>query len=108
MALIYCCSFNVDAITPGTGWWNASESGRGFSIEQQGKEIFFATYLYDSAGKPTWFSAVLTENGNHDFTGILQQFKNGQTLHDSYQAPVILDLDEGKSLYLFQTVVMAN
>jgi|GEM_PF-1220229 len=89
------------SITPETGWWwstkdkaaedavsksgqEAKTSKSGYTIEQQGKTIFFATYLYDADGRPTWFSAVLNrkENSEVEYTGDLQEFQNGMTLTD--------------------------
>ncbi|MCH9697286.1 MAG: cytochrome c [Gammaproteobacteria bacterium] len=80
---IYC---QIGFASPQTGWWwNEAESGRGFSIEQQGNTIFFAAYLYDDSGNPTWFSAVLTEVSEDRFEGFLQQFSGGQTLTGNFQ-----------------------
>ena len=73
---------------PETGWWwNEDQSGRGYSIEQQGSTIFFAAYLYSESGFPTWFIAALTKEGDNGFKGKLEEFANGQTLLGSYQAP---------------------
>jgi hypothetical protein len=36
-------------------FWNANESGWGMSVTQHGSMIFSAWYVYDSAGKPTWY-----------------------------------------------------
>jgi len=93
------CSYTqtVFASDPESGWWwNANESGRGFSIEKQGNNIFFATYLYDDSGNPTWYTALLRKDSNQGFIGNLQQFKDGQTLFGSYQAPSILDENAGE------------
>jgi hypothetical protein len=38
-------------------WWNASESGWGLAIAQQYGVMFLAWFVYDSAGKPTWYVA---------------------------------------------------
>ncbi|MEE9345008.1 MAG: hypothetical protein V3U88_05320 [Methylococcales bacterium] len=54
--LLLACNFyqSVNAHDPDTGWWwNANESGRGFSIEKQADKIFLAAYLYDDSGNPT-------------------------------------------------------
>lgn len=41
--------------TPMTGlWWNASESGWGMSLTQQGSTVFAAWYTYDQSGAPSW------------------------------------------------------
>ena len=54
--------FNVPVTSPPAVdytdlWWNASESGWGMAITQQYGNIFLAWYVYDSAGKPTWYVA---------------------------------------------------
>jgi YVTN family beta-propeller protein len=36
-------------------WWNPNESGWGLAITQQYNIMFLAWYVYDGAGKPTWF-----------------------------------------------------
>jgi hypothetical protein len=42
--------------SPYTGlFWNANESGWGMSVTQHGSMIFVAWYVYDAAGKPTWY-----------------------------------------------------
>ncbi len=68
-------------------WWNPAESGRGFSIEQQGNSIFYAAYLYDDSGSNAWYTALLTKNAAGVFTGTMNQFSEGQTLLGTYQAP---------------------
>ncbi|HFD12544.1 MAG TPA: hypothetical protein ENJ32_08770, partial [Crenotrichaceae bacterium] len=76
-------------------WWNSDESGRGFIIDRQGDTIFFAAFLYEDSGLPTWFSAILNKDTQQDFSGILQQFQGGQTLTGSYQAPILLEDNAG-------------
>lgn len=38
-------------------WWNPNESGWGLAITQQASVMFVVWYVYDSAGKPTWYVA---------------------------------------------------
>ncbi len=38
-------------------WWNPNESGWGMAIAQQSGNMFLAWYVYDSAGKATWYVA---------------------------------------------------
>ena len=57
-------------------WWaGEAENGWGMSIQQHGNIQFIAIYVYDSAGKPTWY--VLpngTWNANFTvYTGLLYQ-----------------------------------
>jgi lysyl endopeptidase len=45
------------AVTDGFGdlWWNASESGWGVSVHQQGQSLFVVWYSYAPDGSSTWF-----------------------------------------------------
>lgn len=38
-------------------WWNASESGWGVALAQQGNVVFVTAYTYDAAADPTWLVA---------------------------------------------------
>lgn len=102
--LMLVCSFCQTSFAndPDTGWWwNADESGRGYSIEKQGDKIFFAAYLYDDSGNPTWFTAVLTRDAADNFIGNLQQFFGGQTLLGEYKAPNVLNENAGQVILSF-------
>jgi len=74
---------------PQTGWWwNPVESGRGYGIEVQGHNLFYASFLYDTDGRATWFiSAGPTAIDGSVFAGDLLQFGGGQTLAGAYKAP---------------------
>ncbi|MBI1776571.1 MAG: hypothetical protein HYR63_14595 [Proteobacteria bacterium] len=75
---------------PQTGWWwNPTESGRGFSFEVSGNNIFMSSYLYAGDGTPLWFVAMSPQQSNLTFQGPLQQYANGQTLSGSYGVPVL-------------------
>jgi hypothetical protein len=41
-------------------WWNSHEEGWGLQISDQGDLLFMTFYVYDAAGKPTWFTALLS------------------------------------------------
>jgi YVTN family beta-propeller protein len=53
--------FNTGTAPPLTDytdlWWNPQESGWGLAVTQQYNIMFLAWYVYDGAGKPTWFVA---------------------------------------------------
>jgi hypothetical protein len=76
-------------------WWNSAESGRGFAIEVQNGSMFFAGYMYDASGNPTWYVA----NGAMTSAGLFQSewnlFGNGQTLTGVYVPPVVLNQNVG-------------
>ncbi len=84
-------------------WWNPAESGRGFSIEQQGDSIFYAGYLYDNTGGNAWYTALLTKNAAGVFTGTMNQFSDGQTLFGAYQAPLNPPADIGSIILTFDS-----
>lgn len=68
-------------------WWNPAEGGRGFTIEQQGNNIFMAGFLYDVAGRATWYSAGPTPISSTTFTSTLTEYSGGQSLTGAYRAP---------------------
>jgi hypothetical protein len=74
---------------PQTGWWwNPLEPGRGFSIEANGRSLFYAAYLYDASGRSKWHVAAgPTSLDGSLFTGDLLEVAGGQTLSGAYKAP---------------------
>lgn len=80
-------SGSVARVTPASGWWwNASEAGRGYSIEIQGNALFFAAYSYAPDGTALWYMSTgqMKDNGT-TYVGDLQLFSGGQTLNGSYK-----------------------
>ena len=45
-------------------WWNASESGWGMQLVQEGSTVFATVFFYGSDNKPTWIIATLTNTSN--------------------------------------------
>ena len=87
--LVTLWSFAASAIIPENGWWWASnESGRGFNIEVQDNQLFFATFGYESNGSPGWMVADGSMSSDRDFTGGLLKFTAGQCFGCPYVAPV--------------------
>lgn len=82
-------SLRAQTATPESGWWwNAAESGRGFSIEVQNHTLFFAGYLYDAAGNPLWYGASGSYNASTgSFSAPLLAFGQGQCMGCPYRAP---------------------
>jgi hypothetical protein len=76
-------------LPPQTGWWwNPLEGGRGFSIEVQGNNLFFAAFHYDANGRATWnVSPGPVSLGGSYFTSDLYDVTGGQTLGGAYRAP---------------------
>jgi Astacin (Peptidase family M12A) len=94
-------------------WWNAAESGRGYSIEIQGNAIFMVGFMYDEAGNPLWYFAQGTINSASAFDGAWQQAANGQTLTGPYRAPIFLTSSVGNVTVSFTgsrtaTLVLPN
>ena len=82
---------------PQTGWWwNSTQGGRGFSMEVRGNSIFFASYLYDDAGRPIWLAASgPTSLDGSLFSGRLTGYSGGQTLDGAWHAPNASTVDYG-------------
>ncbi|MBI1891344.1 MAG: c-type cytochrome [Burkholderiales bacterium] len=75
------------SFTPQTGWWwNPSEGGRGYTIEQQGSKIFMAGYMYDASGRASWYAAGPAEISASVFTAPLTTYLGGQTLTGAFKA----------------------
>jgi hypothetical protein len=91
--------------TPQTGfWWAPTESGRGYSIEVQGNLMFLAGYMYDSQGNPIWYaSGPMAMSSSTAYTGVWQQYGNGQTLTGTYQAPSIVNAMVGNVTIQFSS-----
>lgn len=68
-------------------WWNPAEAGRGFTIEQQGNNIFMAGFLYDVAGRATWYAAGPTAINGSTFNSTLTEYSGGQSLTGTFRAP---------------------
>ncbi len=84
----YMYGSGTPAFQPETGWWwNAAESGRGFTIEIQGNTLFMAGYMYDASGNPVWYSTSGTMSTATLYLGTWQQFANGQTLTGTHHLP---------------------
>jgi hypothetical protein len=75
----------------GTGengwWWNAGESGRGYSIEVQGNTLFMVGFMYDASGNPVWYYSSGTMQSVAKYAGRLLTIRGGQTLGGPYKAP---------------------
>jgi serine protease len=68
-------------------WWNAAESGRGFSIEVQGNTLFMVGFLYDDTGNPIWVLTSGVMQSATRYTGRLSNVTGGQALNAPYRAP---------------------
>jgi hypothetical protein len=75
-------------LPPQTGWWwNPAQGGRGFSIEAQGNNLFFAAFHYEANGRATWnVSPGPVSLGGSYFTSDLYNVTGGQTLGGPFHA----------------------
>jgi hypothetical protein len=94
---------------PQTGWWlNPNEGGRGFAIEVQNGQMYFAGYMYDTSGNPVWYLAAGTLGGGNGFQGVWQQYGNGQTLTGTYQSPSVVTANAGNVTLQFSDTATAT
>lgn len=97
------------AFQPESGWWwNASESGRGFSLEIQSGTLFMAGYMYDAQGNPIWYSTSGAMASANRYTGSWVQWANGQTLYGSYKIPAIVNSSAGNISLMFTSTTSAT
>jgi hypothetical protein len=95
---------------PQTGWWwNASESGRGYTIEVAGRNLFFSSYLYDTTGRSIWYiSAGPTSLDGSLYVGNLESYSNGQTLTGAYKPPTLPPAIAGSLILAFNTATQGT
>lgn len=81
------------ANSPESGWWwNASEGGRGYSIEIQDNQVFFAAYSYDSNKQPVWYYSSGTLSGDSFYSGRVVKAVNGACFGCAEGAPQSIDV----------------
>ena len=72
-------------------FYNASEPGRGYSIEQQGGQMTLIAYVYKAAGASVWFYATgaytLNSAGYPTATLTLGEYTGGQCLGCAHTSP---------------------
>jgi outer membrane protein assembly factor BamB len=78
-------------------YWNPAEPGTGFFYESQGGMAIVTFYMYETTGKPVWYSAI----GKDDFyltgtfKGTLKRFSGGQPATSTVQrTPTSTDMGE--------------
>lgn len=97
------------ATNPQTGWWwNPAEGGRGFAIEVQGGQMYFAGYMYDATGAATWYLAIGAMADAALFQGELSQYGGGPTLAGPYKAPTIVNAMAGAISLQFSSTTSAT
>jgi hypothetical protein len=108
--LCLVCAGAVFAFQPRTGhWWNPAESGRGFNVDVQDGVLVLCVYGYDDAGNATWYlaSGPMT-NSQHNFTGTLDKYRNGQCLSCNYAGSPTWVGNDGTVTVVFTTQTSAT
>ena len=82
---------------PVTGvWWNPAEGGRGYTLEIQQNTLYYAAFMYEASGIPTWYLTGPGAVGSSGaYSGSFALFGNGQTLGGTYAAPVVINSNVG-------------
>ena len=89
-------------------WWNDQESGTGYFIEVQGNSAFIASFMYDTAGQPTWYASGANLSGTNILSGPLDMYANGQSLGGTYQAPTANSGGAGFMSYGFSSASVGS
>src|SRR5512141_2452218 len=60
-------------------WWSAggAESGWGVNLAQNANTIFATFYVYDTAGRPVWYTALLNHTVGETFVGSVYASSGG-------------------------------
>jgi len=69
--LLLTATFSAKALEYTDVWWNPAESGWGALLVQSDTFQFIAFYIYGPDGKPTWYTAELTDDGTGTYRGPL-------------------------------------
>src|SRR5690242_7902504 len=77
---------SASAFTPVTGhWWNPNESGTGYNIDVHNGVLVITLYSYKSNGDSEWYLASGPMSADqHQFTGTLDKYRNGQCISCAY------------------------
>ena len=84
-AAVRLAKTNSHAIPESGWWWNAAESGRGYSLEIQGNRLFMAAYMYTADGRAVWYVSAGTMNQDGSFQGDVVEYAGGQTLSGAFK-----------------------
>ena len=76
-------------------WWNPAESGRGFFVEWQNGWFHIAGYMYDEAGRPTWYLSAYPSPDPMRVSGNWWLFGNGQAPGQPYRPATRLNDNVG-------------
>ena len=105
ISAFFLLSGHSQAAAPESGWWwNPAEGGRGFTIEVQNGIMFMAGYMYDDAGRATWYASGPTKMVSDSlYQGVWTQYGNGQTLSGGYKGATVVNANYGSITISFST-----
>ena len=87
-------------------WYNPTQTGRGYSIEQRGQNLFVSYYVYDATGNATWFVTNCPLNGT-SCSGSMSAYKGGVTL-SSLSSNLVANGSVGTATLNFSTPTSAT
>jgi hypothetical protein len=64
----------------GSWWWAAGENGRGYFLEAQGDNLFFAALMFNDLGQSTWYYSRGSMVTPTFYQGTMNQPHGGQTM----------------------------
>jgi hypothetical protein len=64
----------------GSWWWASGENGRGYFLEAQGDNLYFAALMYNDLGQSTWYYARGAMTTPTFFQGTLNEPYGGQSM----------------------------
>ncbi|MBM3546024.1 MAG: hypothetical protein FJX54_03655 [Alphaproteobacteria bacterium] len=72
----------------GSWWWAEGENGRGYFLEAQGDNLYFAALMYNDLGQSTWYYARGSMTTPTFFQGTLNEPHGGQSMmSEQFQQP---------------------
>jgi hypothetical protein len=85
-------------------WWNPSEPGRGYTLEVQANQLYYAAFMYDTSGNPVWYlTGPQTLATSDSYMGNFAQYCCGQVLFGSYKAANVANADIGSTTLQFSS-----
>lgn len=76
-------------------WWNPSEPGRGFGIEQQNGTLMITGAMYDADGNATWYLSAGGMVAEHLYQGTWVRYGGGQALDGDWKPASAVEANAG-------------
>jgi len=87
----------------GSWWWAEGENGRGYFLEAQGDNLYFAALMYNDLGQSTWYWARGSMTTPTFFQGTLQEPHGGQSMTSENFQPATQNFNEGQITVQFMS-----